>query len=349
MLFWLLATTGTGRVLRDVSSAAGDALSGAIAADTLTRWFYTVALVLVHEAGAAATAYYGGFVIDRRYGLSTQRQTGWWADRAKSVALLTLLACAGVSLVYWTIGVSSTWWWLLSGVLCTGLLVAIANVAPLVLLPLFYRIEPIARESLRARLVALAHRANTRVLGAYEWGLGEKSRCANAAVTGLGAARRILVSDTMLADYSDDEIEVVLAHEIAHHVHGDLWKGLFVEAGVLTAGLFIASNALAIWAAGSGRQGITDIAGLPVILLALSAVFLMVSPAASALSRARERSADRFAIGLTGNPAAFVSAMRRLGAQNLAEEQPSAIVRLLFHTHPPLAERIAAAEGRRQP
>jgi STE24 endopeptidase len=182
------------------------------------------------------------------------------------------------------------------------------------------------------------------VLGAYEWGLGEKTRKANAALTGIGATRRILVSDTMLAEYSDEEIEVVLAHELAHHVHGDIWKGIAFESLLILAGFYLASRALAGLAPAFGLRGVSDIAGLPLLVLCAGAVSLVMVPVAHAMSRAFERSADRFALTLTKNPAAFVSAMKRLAAQNLAEEHPSRLVQVLFYSHPPVRERIAAAQ-----
>ena len=122
----------------------------------------------------------------------------------------------------------------------------------MLLLPLFYTVKPLDRDALRTRLLALAERAGARVLGAYEWGLGDKTRKANAALAGLGGTRRILVSDTMLAEYSDDEIEVVLAHEIAHHVHGDIWKGIVFESALIVAGFYLASQVLRRWPARPG-------------------------------------------------------------------------------------------------
>jgi STE24 endopeptidase len=182
-------------------------------------------------------------------------------------------------------------------------------------------------------------------LGAYEWGLGEKTKKANAALTGLWATRRILVSDTMLAEYSDDEIEVVLAHELAHHVHGDIWKGIVFESGLILGGFYLAARVLRVLALPLGLRDVADIAGLPLLLLAAGAVSFLSVPLAHAMSRAYERSADRFALNLTRNPDAFISAMRRLGNQNLAEEHPSKIVQWLFYSHPPMRERIAAAQA----
>jgi len=247
--------------------------------------------------------------------------------------------------VYWCIGVWPEGWWLAAGAIFAALIVGLTNVAPVLLVPLFYSVKPLAREALSMRLLRLAERAGARVLGAYEWGLGEKTKKANAALTGIGRTRRILVSDTMLAEYTDDEIEVVLAHELAHHVHGDIWKGIAFEAALIVTGFFLAARALSALVAPLRLGGSDDVAGLPLLLLAAGAVSLVLVPVRHTMSRAFERSADRFALDLTRNPAAFISAMRRLGAQNLAEDRPSRLVQLLFYSHPPLRERIAAAEA----
>lgn len=311
---------------------------------TLLVTLYAAALVVLHECGAALLAFYSGLVLERRYGLSTQSTGDWVRDQAKALVLTCVIAAACAALVYWTIRVSPDWWWLLSGALFAALFAVMANLAPVLLLPLFYTIRPLTNESLRLRLLALAERAGARVLGAYEWGLGDKSRKANAALAGLGSTRRILVSDTMLAAYSEDEIEVVLAHELAHHVHGDIWKGLVFESLLVLAGFFAAAQVLT-WA--GPRLGIalpSDVAGLPLLLLSIAAISLLMLPVTHAVSRDRERRADRFALELTRNPSAFISAMRRLGQQNLAEDQPSKLVEWLFHSHPPLSERIAAAD-----
>ena len=144
--------------------------------------------------------------------------------------------------IYFFIRLSPAGWWLPAGAVFALVIVGLTNLAPILLLPLFYTLKPLARESLRVRLVTMAERAGARVLGVYEWGLAEKTRKANAALTGIGSTRRILVSDTMLAEYSEDEIEVVMAHELAHHVHGDIWKGIVFEGLLILAGFFAAAR-----------------------------------------------------------------------------------------------------------
>jgi STE24 endopeptidase len=306
---------------------------------------YVVLLSLVNEMVGLPLGFYSGYVLERRYGLSNETLGGWALDQVKSFALGIVLGGAAAQVVYWCISGSPDRWWLTAGVIFAVLFVGLTLLVPVVFLPLFYSIKPLAREALSMRLLRLAERAGARVLGAYEWGLGEKTKKANAALAGIGGTRRILVSDTMLAEYSDDEIEVVLAHELAHHVHGDIWKGIAFESVLIVAGFFLASRLLQLFIAPLRLAGPDDVAGLPLLLLAAGAVSLVMVPFAHAMSRAFERSADRFALDLTRNPSAFISAMRRLGAQNLAEEHPSRLVQVLFYSHPPLRERIAAAEA----
>jgi STE24 endopeptidase len=323
--------------------AASAGATGAWHAST-TVVFYVGLLSLLNEIGGLPVAFYSGYFLEKRYGLSVDRVSGWAVDQVKAFAVGVVIGGAAVSMIYFCIRQSPEHWWALAGGGFCVLSVGLVNLAPVVLLPLFYRVKPLERESLRGRLLALAERAGTRVLGAYEWGVGDKSRKANAALVGLGTTRRILVSDTMLAEYTDEEIEVVLAHELAHHLHGDIWRGLLFEAGLIMAGFYLAARALGASLDATGLQGVGDVAGLPLLLLAGGAVSLAMRPVAHAMSRAHERNADRFAVNLTKNPVAFISAMRRLAAQNLAEEHPSQVVQWLFYSHPPIRERIAAAE-----
>jgi STE24 endopeptidase len=339
-----LIGTSASVALRSIAAAVAPA-SGSSWSLPLTVLIYVALLTLVNEVVSLPLAYYAGFVLERRYGLSRERFSTWLADQVKALVLGLILGGAAAIILYELISRSPDFWWLTAGVTFAVIVVGLTQLMPVLLLPIFYRIKPLERESLRARLLALAERAGARVLGVYEWGLGDKTRKANAALAGIGATRRILVSDTMLAEYSDDEIEVVMAHELAHHVHGDIWKGILFEAALIIAGFYLAARLLAAFAPFLGLQDVDDVAGLPLLLLAAGGVSLVMVPVAHAMSRAYERSADRFALDLTRNPAAFISAMRRLGAQNLAEEQPSRIVQWLFYSHPPLRERIAAAQA----
>jgi STE24 endopeptidase len=290
-------------------------------------------------------AWYQGFWLERRYGLSTQILAHWLADHVKAALASIAVMVAGLSAVYLFIRWFADAWWVIAALAFTLAMVVLARLAPVLLLPVFYRVRPIDRAALSERLVRLAERAGAPVIGAYEWGLSGHTRKANAALAGIGRSRRILLSDTMLDAYSDDEIEVILAHELSHHVHHDLWRGMALQAGTLFAGFFFASVVLRAAVPWLGLHGEADIAGAPLLLLVAGTFTFAMLPLGNAVSRAQERRADRFALQLTRNPQAFVTAMRRLSQQNLAEERPSAIARWLFYSHPPMRERIAAAQA----
>jgi len=337
LLLFVMVVTGWSVTLRDTAAAFTD--------DSffLTVVVYVVLVALVSEAVQWPLAFYQGVTLERRYGLSKQTTAQWWVDRLKFNAVGLLFAVVGALIVCYLLRWSPENWWIAAALCFGSILVLLAQLAPVFLLPLFYTVRPLQRPALVDRLVALAQRAGARVLGVFEWQLSDKTRKANAALTGIGRTRRILLSDTLLAEHSDDEIEVILAHELAHHVHHDIWKGIALEAALLALGLFLTDRVLDASVGRFGLAGKGDVAALPLLVLTGGAVSLVLLPLANALSRIHERRADWYALDMTKNASAFTSAMKRLGAQNLAEERPSRLVELLFYSHPPVAARLEAA------
>lgn len=340
-----LISSGAPSSLRDLVEAVVLPWAPPASAPALVVAAYVVALVGLAECLAFPFAIYRGYWLERRFGLSTTDLRQWLGDHAKATAVGLVMGIGAAEVAYWALRVSPAWWWLITAAVFAVLTAVLASLAPIVLFPLFYRFEPLRRQPLAERLLALADHAGTRVLGVYEWHLGERSRTANAALVGLGPTRRILLSDTLLAEYSEDEIEVILAHELAHHVHGDIRRGLLLDAGLTTAALLAAHVALTFAWSPLGLSGMADVAGLPLLVAVAAGCSIAFVPWLNAISRAHERRADRFALDLTKNPEAFITAMKRLGQQNLAEERPSRLTEWLFHSHPPLAERIADARG----
>jgi STE24 endopeptidase len=335
----LLVASGGSAGLRD--TAAGLAGGSVI----LTVILYVIFLALLSEAVQLPLAFYLGVTLERRFGLSTETISRWWLDHAKAAAIGFVFAAVAAVVVTTLLRWSPQYWWIAAAVVFSTVMVVLAQLAPVLLLPLFYEFKPLDRPELRDRLIALARRAGARVLGVFEWRLGDRTRKANAALTGIGRTRRILVSDTLLAEHSDDEIEVILAHELAHHVHHDIWRGMALEIVLMTIGFFLADEVIG-WSVGRfGIMAKSDPASLPLLVLAAGLVSLVLKPVANALSRRHERRADRYALEMTNNAGAFTSAMKRLGAQNLAEERPSRAVQWLFYTHPPVAARIEFAQA----
>lgn len=337
LLVVLLASGASVRLREAVAEAAGGGF-------VLTVAGYVAVLALLSEALQLPLAYYRGVTIERRFGLSTERVGQWWSVHLKSGAVAFVVGLGVVLLIWTLLRWTPAYWWLAAAACASVMLVVFAQLAPVVLLPLFYDCRPVERPELTARLVALAERAGTRVLDVVEWRLGDRTRKANAALTGIGRTRRILVSDTLLAEHSDDEVEVVVAHELGHHAHHDIWRGIALETLLLGLGFYVTDRAMTALSGTLALAGKDDIAALPLLLLSAGFVSLVLLPVSNAASRAHERRADRFALAMTRNPGAFVTAMRRLGDRNLSELHPSRLAQVFFHTHPPVAARIAAAE-----
>jgi STE24 endopeptidase len=250
-----------------------------------------------------------------------------------------------MEVLYWLLRTLPDWWWVVMAGMAWLFMVAMTQLAPVLLMPLFYKFRPLEDAELVARLTRLAESAGAKVRGVYVMDMSSRTTAANAMLTGLGATRRIILGDTLLSNYTYDEIETVLAHELAHHVHNDLPKGLAAEAGILLASMGAAALLLNWGVPAFGFRGIDDVAALPLFIVALAVVGIVAMPVGNFLTRQMERAADRYAIRATGKPRAFRSVMLKLAGQNLAEAEPPAWVRLLFQSHPTIAERVASAEG----
>jgi len=224
--------------------------------------------------------------------------------------------------------------------------IALANLAPVLLFPLFFKFRPLEDEELKRRLLQLSERAGTRVRGVYEWKLSEKSRKANAALAGWGNTRRIIVADTLLDRYTHDEIEAIFAHELAHHVYNHIPKGLALQAIASLAGFWLAAQALQRFTPRFGFRGLDDFANLPLLLVVSGVLSLVLLPVVNAVSRYFERQADDYALRSIPSTGPFITSMEKLAEQNLAERRPNPVIEFLFHSHPSIARRVARARAR---
>ncbi len=346
-LAFLLAWWGSGATFRMRDAVAG------------LPWWLGLALYLLAFGGLYALlrlplTWYSGFVLPHRYGLSTQSLRSWIIDEIKGMALGGGLLLLLFEAVYALLLSQPDWWWAWAGGVYLLFVVVLVNLAPVVIAPLFYQFVPLAERSedpqqrardraLVERLMRLAERAGTRVRGVYAFNMSRTTTAANAALMGLGNTRRIVLGDTLLDRYSPDEIETVLAHELAHHVHGDVGKGVLVSTALTMGGFYLAHVALRWGIDRFGFLGIADLAAIPWFTLVMSGFALVTMPLQNAWSRWRERLADRYALEITGLPEAFASAMARLADQNLAEVEPPRWVVWLLHSHPPIRERVQMA------
>ena len=310
----------------------------------LQLFFYVLFLSVLSKVLGFGLDFYD-FRLEHRFNLSNQRLSSWLKDAGKGWVLGLVIGTVLCEIIYGLIRTSPENWWIFAWLIFLGLLIFFAQIAPVVLFPLFYKFVPLQNESLKERLMRLGERAGTRVRGVYEWKLSEKSKKANAALTGLGNTRRIILADTLLENYSDDEIEAVLAHELGHHVHRHILKSILVEAAVTLAGFWLANQVLR-YAIDQQKmfEHMSDFANLPLLVLVSTGLSVLLMPAFNAYSRYTERQADVYCWKSVPSIIPYVSAMEKLNQQNLSESHPSRVVEILFHSHPPISKRIAAAE-----
>ncbi len=318
---------------------------------TQNEWLVVAAFAavfgLAFELLGLPLAYYSGYALPHRYGQSTQALGGWIKDQLLSFLLSGLIGLPVLEGVYWLLRVAGEWWWLWAALGYILFAVVLSNLAPVLIMPLFNKFVPLGEEhaELIQRLTALAERAGTRVSGVFRFDMSKRTKAANAALTGLGSTRRIILGDTLLNEFTADEVEVVIAHELGHHVHRDIPMGIAVSTILALVGLYLASLVLDGGARALGFSGPADIAALPLFALTLGAFGLITLPLNNAYSRWRERRADRYALEATGKPAAFINAFVRLANQNLSDVEPERWVVIVFYSHPPIQERIAAAQS----
>ena len=340
-----LAGSGLSRTLAEVAAqaAARTPLPDLLQASLVVAG-YTVVVSLAGRVIELPLAWYGEFILDRRFGVARRRAVDWLCGYAGATVLRVAAWTAGAILLHAALRGWPASWWLVAGLALAVLTVAATHLAPLAL-PWLYQLRPLERPALRRRLEALVRRAGAAAIGIHEWRLGADPPRPNAALVGIGSTRRVLLTDALLADYSDDEIEVVVAHELAHHVHRDVWKTMAYETVAATAACGAAHWALQSLGPLLGLAGVADVAGLPVAVLAGGGALLLLAPVTNLISRRLERRADRYALDLTGKPEALASGLRRLAAQSLAEERPSRITAWLSYSHPPWSDRLVAAQA----
>src|SRR5579872_935246 len=334
----LLLTTGWTRRLRDLSFHSARDLY------PLALFFYILLLSVISKL-LTLVLDVTSFRLEHRFHLSNQKLGSWIVDEVKGWVVGLVIGTILAEIVYGLMRTSPEHWWIFAWLIFIGLYVFFAQVAPVVLFPIFYKFIPLQNEELKLRLTRLGERAGTRIRGVYEWKLSEKSKKANAALTGLGNTRRIILADTLLENYSTDEIEAVLAHELGHHVHGHILKSIAVQAGITLVG-FWAANWVLHYAVDRTHMFVTvsDFANLPLLVLVSTVLSFLLLPALNAYSRYNERQADRYAFQSIPSVVPFISSMNKLADQNLAERSPSRWVEWFFQSHPAISRRVTAAE-----
>ncbi|KAA3645390.1 MAG: M48 family peptidase [Chloroflexi bacterium] len=291
-------------------------------------------------------SYYSGFVLPHRYELSNQTLREWLWDGVKGLLISAPLGLIIIEIIYWVLRSFPDTWWLWAAGIMLLFSVILSNLYPILIAPIFNKYVPLDEEhaDLAERLLALAKQANTKVRGVYKFDMSHQTKAANAALTGIGNSRRIILGDTLIDEFETEEVEGILAHELGHHVNKDIPVGMAISSLITLIGLYLASVGLRWGVDLLGFQGVADVAAFPLFGVILGLYSLVTMPLSNAYSRWRERRADAYALEATQNPEAYAAAMTRLANQNLADVDPEPWVEFMLHSHPALSKRIQMAE-----
>lgn len=305
---------------------------------------FAVAIGLIQTVVTLPIGYYSGFVLEHRYRLSNQTLGRWAWERLKGTAISLPIVIGLLALLYACLLEYGMWWWFPVSCTVTVLTVVLARLAPILIMPLFYKFTPVSDGPLKERILRLCGNAGLRIEGIFTFNLSKNTKKANAGFTGIGKSKRIILGDTLVKEFSEDEIETVFAHELGHYKHRHITIGIVTGIVSTFGGLFVAAQAYGWSVSVFGFSSIMEIAALPLLALWLTVFGLVTAPLGNMLSRRHERQADAYAVQSTGKARAFVSALKKLAAMNLADPDPHPLVEFLFYSHPSIGKRIKTVE-----
>jgi STE24 endopeptidase len=289
--------------------------------------------------------FYRSFILEHQFGLSNEKFGGWFKDQCKAGIIAYIISLVLFLVFYGLVRHYPENWWLFVSAIWIFFSLGLAKLIPIVIIPLFFKYKRLTDESLRQRVMALAHKMGVAILDVFEIDLSRKTTKANAAFVGLGRTRRVLLADTLKDKYTPDEIEAILAHEFAHYRLKHLWKLIAVNSLVTVATFFLIFKSSGYFLKVLGIPSLGDISAFPLVLLYFVVFAAITQPFENFVSRALERNADVMALRVTGRSDAFISMMEKLAKQNLADRNPSRPAKIFFFDHPPIDERIALARS----
>lgn len=287
---------------------------------------------------------YSGFLLEHKYNLSNQSFPAWVWEGAKGMFIGLLVGTPILLGLYYCLRTFGDSWWLPVGAIFFFVSVVLARVAPVLIFPLFYRFRPVADGEIKDRLVKLCRMAGMSVKGVFVFDMSKSTKKANAAFAGIGRSRRIILGDTLIANFMNEEIETIVAHELGHFKLRHVWAALLVGTVNTFLGLYVTGEVYGASVSWFGFSAIDQLAALPLLGFWLGVYSLVTGPVSNMISRSHERAADRFAVLLSGKKESFVNALRKLAVVNLSDTSPHPVVEFLFHSHPSIEKRIRAIE-----
>ncbi len=318
---------------------------------TFTSNKYIALLIFLFTIGVCESVFnfpigfYSGYILEHKYGLSNQTLKQYFMEKLKGIAIGLLIGVPMILIFYFILFNYPDNWWIILGIVMFTFSVILGRLAPTVIMPLFYKFRPVENENVQKRIHDLCEKTGMKIRGIFTFDMSKNTKKANAAFTGIGKSKRIIIGDTLMNTFSEDEIETVFAHEVGHYKNRHILKLMSVSTILTFAGLYLTSKLYEISLGYFNFNSPSEIAALPLLFMYLSLYSLVTTPVTNILSRKYEWEADTFALETTRNKISFISAMEKLADQNLAEKTPNKMIEFLFHSHPSLEKRIQFARS----
>lgn len=302
---------------------------------------FVALLALLESVLSLPLKIYSGFHLEHKFNLSNQRFASWMWEGVKGMLVGAVIGTPIILFLYYCLRTFETMWWLPVGIAMFLFSVVLARLAPVLIFPLFYKFSPLQQDELKEKIVRLCQKVGMAVEGVFVFNMSKNTKKANAAFTGIGRSKRIILGDTLVANFTDEEIETIFAHELGHYKLKHLRTMMAVGTLSTFVGLFITSRLYTVSLGWFGFDSLDQLAAIPLLWIWLGVYSMITGPLTNMLSRSHEWAADRFAVRLTGNKEAFASALQKLSKVNLADPEPHPVVELLFHSHPSIGKRIS--------
>ncbi len=305
----------------------------------LVLLLFTVVVGIVSGVIFYPFSYYTGFYLEHKYNLSNQTFWKWTWENLKGTLIGGAIGLPLLLLFYFILNIFGNLWWLPFAVVLFFVSVILAQVVPILILPLFYKVTPIENEELKTSIVELSKQVGMKIENVFKFDMSKNTKKANAAFTGLGKTKRILLGDTLLDNYSQDEIETVIAHELGHYKHKHIVKNIIIGTFFSFVTLFVLSLLYKVSLSWFGFSSITEISALPLLVLWGMLVGLIQEPLSNVISRKFEYQADEYAVLSTCKREAFLATLEKLTDQNLGDREPHPFVEWFFYSHPSINNR----------
>lgn len=321
---------------------------------TVTGNEYLNFIIFIFITGAIFSAvgfpisFYSSYILEHKYGLSNQTVAKWFFERIKSSMIGAFIGIPVGLTFYFLLKSAGQFWWLYFSIFIFFISVFLARIAPVVIFPIFYKFKELDNAELKMRLEKILKDVNVDIKGIFSFNMSKDTKKANAGFTGIGKTKRIILSDTLLEKFNEDEIAVVFAHEAGHYKYRHILKNIILSTIIIFITFYICGSLYSLTISSMGFEKIYDLAALPVLLFYLTIFSLMMMPLTNYISRKYEFEADRYALDVTGDREGFVSTMEKLASINLADREPHPLIEFIFYSHPSINRRISAAKGEGQ-